>query len=199
MPRVSLVLLLLALTPRPASADWLITPFIGTAFAGETTLQVLSSGQIPKKVTFGVSAALLSDGVFGIEASVGHTAGFFSADNDPLGLFKTSSSRVTTLDGSIIVAAPLGLTRDSLRPYLIGGLGLMQARSGDPASIFPIDQNFLGVTLGGGAIGLLSPRTGVRFELRHFKAASGADGPLAREGLSRLSFWRASVGLTLRY
>ena len=26
-----------------------------------------------------------------------------------------------------------------------------------------------------------------------------ADGPLAREGLSRLSFWRASVGLTLRY
>ncbi len=198
MPRGSIVLALLALPPATASADWLITPFIGTAFGGETTLQVLSSGQLPKKMTFGISGALLSDSILGIEAGVSHVPGLFSGD-DPLGLLKTSGSRVTTVDGSIIVAAPLSVTRESLRPYLIGGLGLMQARSDDAKSIFPIDQDFLGVNLGGGAIGLLTPRTGVRFELRHFKAASGADGPLAREGLSRLSFWRASVGVTLHY
>ena len=198
MPRVLSVLVLLALAPATASADWLITPFIGTSFSGETTLVVLGPGQLPKKTTFGISGALLGDGILGIEGGVSHVPGFFSGE-DPLGLFTTSSSRVTTADGSIIVAAPLSVTRESLRPYLIGGLGLMQAKSDDPANIFPIDQNFLSVNLGGGAIGLLTPRTGVRFEIRHFKAASGASGPLAREGLSRLSFWRASVGLTLRY
>ncbi len=198
MPRVFIVLALLALTPRVASADWLITPFLGTAFSGETTLQVLGPGLVGKKTTFGISGTLLSDRVLGIEAGVSHVPGFFSHE-DPLGLLKTKSSRVTMLDGSVIVAAPLAVTRESLRPYLIGGLGLMQARSDDAVSIFPIDRNFLAVNVGGGAIGLLTPRTGVRFEIRHFKAASGADGPLAREGLSRLSFWRASVGLTLHY
>jgi hypothetical protein len=196
--RVSIVLTLVVLAPRPASADWLITPFIGTAFAGETTLQVLAPSDADKKLTFGISGAWLSDGFLGIEAGASHVPGFFSGP-DPVGLLETKGSRVTTIDGSLIVAAPLSVTRESLRPYVIGGLGLMQARSDDPVSIFPIDQDFLAVNFGGGAIGMLTPRTGVRFELRHFKAASGADGPFAREGLSRLSFWRASVGVTLRY
>ena len=198
MSRVAILFVLLALAPREASADWLITPFIGTAFGGETTLIVLGPGQVPKKFTFGISAALLSDRVLGLEAGVSQVPGFFSSA-DPLALLKTKSSRVTTLDGSLIVAAPLSVTRESLRPYLIGGLGLMQAKSDDALSIFPINQNFLSVNVGGGAIGLLTPRTGVRFEIRHFKAASGANGPLPRAGLSRLSFWRASVGLTVRY
>jgi hypothetical protein len=196
LPRVYLLLLLLAFAPRPASADWLITPFIGTAFSGETTLQVLGPGRIPKKTTFGVSAGWLSDGVLGVETSVSHAPGFFSGD-DPLELLKTRSSRVTTLDGNIILTVPLSVTRESLRPYLIGGVGLMQARLDE--LVLPIDRDFLGVNIGGGAIGMLTPRTGARFELRHFKAASGANGPLAREGLSRLSFWRASVGVVLRY
>lgn len=186
----------MALAPRPASADWLITPFMGTAFAGETTLLSLDGSAGQKNTTFGISGTLLSDGLLGIEAGVGHISGFFSS-GDPLGL--NQSSRVTTLDGSIIVAAPLAVTRESLRPYLIGGLGLMQARADDAVGIFPIDTDFLAVNLGGGVIGLLTPRTGVRFEVRHFKAASGADGPFAREGLSRLSFWRISAGLTLHY
>jgi hypothetical protein len=194
--RVSLLLVLLALVPGTASADWLITPFLGTAFGAETTLLVLAPGDLPRKTTFGVTAALLSDRVLGIEAGVAHIPGFFA---DPTALLKAKSSRVTTLDGSVIVAAPLSVTRESLRPYLIGGVGVIQARNEDLLSAFPIDQNFLAVNVGGGAIGMLTPRTGVRFEIRHFKAASGADGPLAREGLSRLSFWRFSVGVTLRY
>ena len=196
MLRVTIVLALLALAPGTASADWLITPFIGTAFSGETTLLSLDRGGIQKKVTFGISGTLLSDSLLGLEGSVGHAPGFFSG-SDPAGLIQ--SSRVTTVTGSVIVAAPLSLTRESLRPYLIGGLGVMQARVYDKAGIFPIEKDFLAVNLGGGAIGLLTPRTGVRFEIRHFKAASGANGPFAREGLSRLSFWRASVGLVLRY
>ncbi len=197
MPWVPVVLALLVLTPSRASADWLITPFIGTIFSGETTLLSLDPAAVrEKKLTFGISGALLTDSFVGLEASVEHTPGFFSSSN-PSGLNQTS--RVTTVTGNVIIAAPLSITRESLRPYVIGGLGLMQARADDAVAIFPIETDFLVVTVGGGAIGMLTPRSGVRFEIRHFKAASGADGPLAREGLSRLSFWQASVGLTLRY
>ena len=196
MFRVAVVLALLAVAPATASADWLITPFLGTAFGGETTLLALDNGAGQKKLTFGVGGMLLSDNILGIEGSIGHTPKFFQG-RSAAGLIQTS--RVTTLTGSVVIAAPLAVTRESLRPYIVGGLGLMQARASDKAGIFPIEKDFLVVDLGGGAIGLLSPRTGVQFEIRHFKAASGADGPLAREGLSRLSFWRASVGLVLRY
>jgi hypothetical protein len=166
-------------------------------FAGETNFLVLGRGAGDSKLTLGGSVALLSDGVLGIEADVGHTPGFFKRDNDALRL--VTSSRVTTLGGNVIVAAPLAVTRESLRPYLVGGLGLMQARSDDLVSLFPLDKDLLGLTLGGGAIGLLSERTGVRFDLRHLKAISGEDGPLAAEGASRLSFWRASLGVIVRY
>lgn len=166
-------------------------------FAGETSFLVLGRGAGESKLTLGGSVALLSDGVLGIEADVGHTPGFFKADADPLGL--VTSSRVTTVGGNLIVAAPLAVTRESLRPYLVGGLGLLQARADNIISFEPVDKDLLGLTVGGGAIGLLSARTGVRFDLRHIKAISGEDGPLAADGTSRLSFWRASLGVIIRY
>lgn len=177
-----------------AGADWLIMPFVGTSFAPETTFLTLEEGA-GRKLTLGGSVALLSDWLLGIEADFGHTPRFFEGD-DPFGLLLTS--RVTTLSGSIIVAAPLAVTRESLRPYVVGGLGLMQARSKHVAGLFPVDQNVLAVNLGGGAIGFLTERTGLRFDLRHLKAVSGADGPFARPDISRLSFWRATVAIVLR-
>jgi hypothetical protein len=182
------VVALICACPGHAAADWLITPFFGNTFGPETTLLVFEEGA-GRKVTFGASVALLSDTLFGLEAEFGHTPRFFEGD-DPLGL--VLSSRVTTLSGNLIVAVPLAVTRDSLRPYVVGGLGLMQARSRDAAGLFPVVQDPLALTLGGGAIGFLSARTGLRFDLRSFKAVTGAD-------VSRLSFWRASVGLVLRY
>lgn len=187
--------LFLCMSPGPAHADWLITPFVGGSFAPETTFLVFEEGA-GRKLTFGGSVALLSDGLFGLEADFSHIPRFFEGDN-VLGLVLTS--RVTTLGGNVILAAPLSMTRESLRPYLVGGVGLLQASSKHAGGLFPVDADLLGVTVGGGAIGLLSERTGLRFDLRHIKAATGADGPLARPGVSRLSFWRATIGLVLRY
>lgn len=193
--RLTLLWLLFLATPRVASADWLITPFVGGSFAPETTFLVFDEGA-GRKFTLGASVALLSRGLFGIEAEVGHTPGFFEGD-DPLGL--VLASRVTTVTGSVILAVPLALTRESLRPYVVGGLGLVQARSKHAGGLFPVDENLLGVDLGAGAIGFVTDRTGLRFDLRYVKAASGADGPFARPGISRLSFWRATVGVVIRY
>lgn len=196
LARAAAIGALLLVSPSHARADWLITPYLGMGFAGETTFLVLGRGAGESKLTLGASVALLSDGLLGLEADVAHTPRFFQGD-DPLELVE--SSRVTTIGGNLIVAAPLGLTRESLRPYLVGGLGLMQVRTNDIANIFPVDLDLLGLSLGGGAIGLLSERTGVRFDLRHLKAITGEDGPLAAEGVSRLSFWRASLGVIIRY
>ena len=171
-------------------------PFYGTAFAGETTFIDLDRGAGQTKTTFGASVALLSGGFLGLEADVGHSPGFFQ-DDRVAGLVK--SSRVTTLSGNLIVAAPLALTRESLRPYVVGGLGLLQARTSDAVRALVLEKNLLGLTVGGGAIGFITPFTGVRFDLRHVKAVSGDRGLSAREGNSRLSFWRASVALAVRY
>jgi len=188
-------LLLLWIPPTKAHADWLITAFLGTSFASETTFLIFEEGT-GRKQTFGASVLLLSDGIFGFETEVGHTPKFFGG-NDPLGLVLTS--RVTTLSGNVIAATPLVLTRESLRPYLLGGLGLIQARSIHAAGLFPVEQDLMGLSLGVGAIGFLTERRGLRFDLRHIKAITGADGPFARLGVSRLSFWRATAGLTIRY
>lgn len=193
--RLAVLVALLAGSPATAGADWLITPFVGSSFAPETTFLIFENGA-GRKLTVGASVALLTDGLLGVEAEIGHTPSFFEGD-DPLGLVLTS--RVTTVSGSVLIAAPLALTRESLRPYAVGGLGLLQARGKHAAGLFPIDKNLLGLNIGGGAIGLLSARTGLRFDIRHIKAVSGADGPFARPGLSRLSFWRAALGLVLRY
>lgn len=190
-----LAALIIWLLPSRAAADWLLTPFIGSSFAPETTFLIFEEGA-GQALTLGGSVALLSDGIFGLEADFSHSPGFFQGD-DPRGLVLTS--RVTTLSGSIILAVPLSITRESLRPYVVGGLGLLQARSKHAAGLFPVDEDLLGVTIGAGAIGMLSARTGLRFDVRYIKAASGADGPFARPGLSSLSFWRGTAGVVLRY
>jgi hypothetical protein len=193
---LALVVAVLTCTwPAQAGADWLVVPFIGNTFAPETTFLTFEEGA-GRKLTLGASVALLSDGLLGVEAEVGHIPRFFEG-NDPLGL--VTESRVTTLSGSVVLAAPLAVTRESLRPYLVGGLGLMQARSRNAVGFFPVTQDLLALNLGGGAIGFLSPRTGVRFDLRQFKAVTGEDGPFARSGVSRLSFWRLTIGVVLRY
>jgi hypothetical protein len=59
-------------------------------------------------------------------------------------------------------------------------------------------NNLLALQLGGGAIGLVSNRAGIRFDLRHMRALS-RDLTLRGERTSKLSFWRFTVGVTLRY
>jgi hypothetical protein len=193
-PLAVVAALLLAALPSDASADWLLTPFLGGSFAPETTFLIFEEGA-GRSLAFGGSVALLSDGIFGLEADVGYTPGFFQGD-DPLGL--VLSSRVTTVAGSVILAVPLTITRESLRPYFVGGLGLLQARSKHVAGVLNVYENLLGVSIGGGAIGMVTPQTGLRFDVRYFNAASGPDGPFARPGLSSLSFWRGTAGLVLR-
>jgi hypothetical protein len=177
-----------------ARADFLITPFVGTAFGGSTTLLDLDFGAASSKHwTFGAGAAWLSDHILGVEGDFATVPGFFQNKG---GNGLVIGSRVTTLTGNVIAALPLSVTRESLRPYVTGGLGLMRARAEDLISVQ--SGNWLGLQLGAGAIGMLNQRAGVRFDLRHSRALS-RDLTLRGERTSKLSFWRATVGVTLRY
>jgi hypothetical protein len=195
--RHALPLALFFLTPAPARAqtDLLIVPFLGFKFASHTSIAIGEPTAGEKKVTFGVSSAILSDKFLGVEADLGQIPQFFGP-----GLGRTvSSSGVTTLTGNVMFAVPKAVTQESLRPYILSGVGLMHARLTTQVGLLDTKSNLLGLDIGGGAIGMVSPRAGARFELRHFKNLTNAAAGAVTIGGTKLSFWRLTAGLVLRY
>jgi hypothetical protein len=201
--RVGLLLAVLAAWPVDVRAQILIAPFVGGAFAGQTTLPLFDllpadpSAALSKSLVIGVAGLWLGPGILGVEGEVASAPGFFELGD---GLPAFTSSNFTTVSGSLIVTAPLGVTRESLRPYVVGGLGLMHVGIGDRLNILPVDRNLLGLNLGGGAIGMLNDRAGIRFDLRHVRSIRDDEAPsLTAQSRVRLSYWRATVGVAIRY
>jgi opacity protein-like surface antigen len=185
-----------------AHADIIVTPFIGKTFAAKMTLAGTSPLPTIARVdqqtwTGGVAAAWLTSSVFGAELEFGYAPRFFKSDQ--FLVLPGSSNNVTSLTGNLLVTLPLSVTRESLRPYLTAGMGLLHASVDDTANIANVDSNLLGMSFGGGAIGFLNNRAGVRFDLRYTRsAATGVDTTtLLTE--PRLGFWRATFGVALRY
>ena len=188
-------LLLFTLFPSVASADWIFAPFIGATFAGSTTVHDPEQGASSAHLLIGGSAGWWSTGIIGLEGDFSDVPRFFETDN-----LVVSSSNVITLGGNVVVAAPLSVTRESLRPYLVGGLSWMHLSIEEGVNVFPElfgARNSLALNLGGGAIGFISPRTGVRFEVRQFRSLERGEN-LNGERQSLLSFWRATVGVVIR-
>lgn len=190
----------------PVHADYLFTPFVGGAFGASTVFHtepaVGSTESLGTHLIFGGSAGWLSSGILGVEGDFAYAPRFFERDGRSPGQLPgriVLASTVATVSGSFIVATPLRLTGYSLRPYLIGGLGLIHTGITYTAEIVdPVDDNSLGMNLGAGAIGLLSPRTGIRFELRHFRTLSRDANETTGEHDARLSFWRATIGVIIK-
>jgi opacity protein-like surface antigen len=181
------------LSATEARAEWWVNPWIGLKFGGSSTFVVLEQSDDETKLALGGSGGVLGPGILGIEADFAYIPRYFERNND---LIRQSS--VTTLMGNVIIAVPLRITRGSLRPYVVGGVGLIRARLEDSGGIFDLDSKLLGLNVGGGAIGPVTNRVSIRFELRHFSnLTSGEFG----QGIGRadLTFWRATVGATFRY
>jgi hypothetical protein len=178
----------------PAQADWFVAPFVGLKFAGRTNLVDLEQGAGNTKAALGVTAGFLGDGLFGVETDITHYPRFFERSGANL----VARSHVFTLMGNVTVAAPRDLTGYALRPFVSGGAGWMDVGIDDVADIFDVSSNLFGVNVGGGAVGGLTARTSVRFDLRYFKSVTTDDEERVGFGSARLSFWRAGVGLTIR-
>jgi opacity protein-like surface antigen len=186
-----LALSLIAFAPAPARADWLLSPYLGVRFATDTSFVVGFRGAEHSKFTFGSSVGLLTDRGLGIEADVAFVPSFFEG-------VAVTESRVITLMGNVIVALPLAMAQYGLRPYAVGGIGLLHARgTGDVVDFF--DSNLLGINVGGGALGPISDRSSLRFDLRYFRNLSDDDAAAVLANTTRLSFWRATIGLSFRF
>jgi hypothetical protein len=205
--RVWLFLAVLSAWPADVRADILAAPFIGSTLSGRTTLPVFGLAPpepiaLSKSLVIGAAGIWLSPGVIGAEGELAWSPGFFERADGQGALV---SSSFTTVAGNVVVTVPSSVTRESLRPYVTGGLGLLHIGIEDRLSLpgAAVDRNLLALNLGGGAIGMLNERAGLRFDVRHTRSVRDDEAPPGVFGQSgsrvRLSYWRATVGVVIRY
>lgn len=176
-----------ALAPARASADWVLTPFVGVTFGGDAE---------EEKVTYGGSLGYMGGGVFGFEVDFGHTPDFLGGD-DPFGFI--DNSRVTTLMGNLILGAPLGRTTGA-RPYVSAGAGLLRTRVETADAFFDVDESSFGVNAGAGIMAFLQENVGIRADVRYFRNVQDNDaGDGIDLDLGGFNFWRGTVGVTFRF
>jgi hypothetical protein len=193
---------------RPASAEWQFTPTIGFTFAGTTTLLDLQQAVGKRHTEFGGSVALLGEGVIGAEVLVVFVPGFFETSQPPLSSDipppKLKSSRTSALMANAVLTTPRRWTEYGLRPFVSGGFGVLHSTetfedpSVTPVDLFPVDAGMAGFNIGGGAVGFLTKRTGVRFDLRYYSSLHDTDKGFMAIGLARLHYMTASIGLVIR-
>jgi len=181
------------MSTRTYAGDRQIRPFIGATFGGGTTF-VPNSAVGKPNLAIGVSAVFLSE-VFGAEVDVADAPGYFEPDDKHL----VFGSRVTTVSGNVVVAAPHRLTEYSLRPYFVGGGGLMRVRTTTQFNVFDVSSVIPMVDVGVGAVGFLTNRIGVSWDIRRFQSVSNTNSGGLAFGPEHLSFWRATMAVAIRY
>ena len=142
--------------PATARAEWQFTPFLGLTFKGDTTL--IDHEQATNKVhwTLGGNVALMGGGPVGVEGLVVYTPGFFQQDNPPRGIDgeippDIVASRTLAIMGNVVLTTPRSWNEYGLRPFVSGGIGLLQATATDALEFTPVNTNLLGYNVGGGA------------------------------------------------
>jgi len=202
----ALVLLASAAATRSASADWTLTPFIGWNLGGSTDVNAgaardnASNLTFKNKVDYGVSLAAMGKGAVGFEVDFGYSPNFFERDPSGSGFQFTNDSNVTTLTGNVIVAAPIGGHGRSIRPYVVGGLGLIRANIQSAARVFStVNKNDLGLDVGAGVMGFFAQNIGLRGDVRYFHGFRGGEDDFTGLALSDFKFWRGSIGVSFKF
>ncbi len=191
-----MVAVVLAAAPARAQTDRQMRAFIGATFAGDSTFVDLTKENAPSHAhaTVGVQAAWLGD-IVGVDVDFAHTPGFFTGGQANL----VVSSSVTTLTGGLVIATPRRFSEYALRLYFVGGGGIMLVRENSPP-VFDISEGVPAVDLGVGALGFLTNKVGLSWELRRFQRVGGPP-PLKGNTVApeHLSFWRAHMAVVIRY
>ena len=195
--RIAVVLaaVVLLVSPRTFAAERQLRPFIGVTFAGATTFVDPELAVDVPNIVVGGSAVFLGE-IFGVEADVGDMPGLFEAGDKNLVRY----SRVTTVTGNLVIAAPHRLTEYALRPYLVAGAGLMRVKTMTTFSVFDVAEVIPAFDVGAGAIGFITNRVGIAWDVRRFQdlRTDSTENGLSF-GDKHLSFWRATMALVLRY
>ena len=190
---------------RTASADWVVTPFVGWNFNGSAEVQGTGgtefSDKFEKKINYGVSLAAMGAGVVGFELDFGYSPNFFEGSTSGSGFDFANDSNVTTLMANAIIGVPVGgQTGGGVRPYVVGGVGLIRTNVQDASEFFEVNtKNDFGFDVGGGVMGFFTDNVGIRGDVRYFRSFSGSSDNVAGIGVSDFNFWRGSVGVSFRF
>lgn len=189
-------------TPSRASADWLFTPFLGANFGGNASFGEFDDfeDEFERRVDLGASIGWMGAGIVGFEVDFGWSPNFFENTVGP-GDFEFGDSNVTTLMGNVLVGAPIGgQTGPGIRPYGSGGLGLIRSNISGGDFFDDLNTNDFGFNVGGGVQGFFTDNIGIRGDIRYFRSLSDNEPDDEFDlALSDFDFWRATVGLTIRF
>ena len=210
--RTAMVLLFVTALARPASADWLFTPYLGINFGGAANSVDINTldEAFEQRANFGGSLAAMGGGIFGFEVDFNYTPNFFQlTEGDEDFEFFDVNSSMTTLMGSLIVGVPVGgQSGVGVRPYVTAGAGLMRANISFEDIFDDLSTNELGINFGGGLHIFFTDNIGFRGDVRYFRALEQGDDddPLEDDdfadedfGLEDFDYWRATVGVTFRF
>jgi hypothetical protein len=186
----------------PTEHQWIVSGFVGSNFGSST---------IDPSVDFGGQLAFLWKGVIGAEA-LADFAPSFRIDN----LVLADHPHANSYMANLIFATPLG-AEGQIEPYISGGVGAVQLRTtvlnlALPNSTGALatgtsdgDQMLPGTDLGGGVMGFAG-MIGFRADVRYYKVptdttfqSNSAVGQVTEGLLSGLSFWRANIGVAVRW
>jgi opacity protein-like surface antigen len=181
----------LLIAPAPARADWLFTPNVGAGFGGS------ASGR--EHLTYGASIGWMGAGIFGFEADLAYTPEFFESDDDDIDLF--SGSNVTSFMANALVGIPIGGQAGAgFRPFVSGGIGVLQTQVESADDLFEVNNNEFGVNVGFGAMGFVSDHVGIRGDIRYYRALTDPEPDNEFDiDFGDFDFWRGTVGVTFRW
>lgn len=196
-------ILSLVAVPRAASADWLFTPFIGTAFSVGADFDDTFEGalEFERRFTYGASLGYMGAGVIGFEFDFGYSPNFFETSVDDDDFTFADDSNVTTLMANVVLGIPVGgTTGPGFRPYGVGGVGLMRTHV-EGAGVFfeELDSNDWGFNVGAGFHGFFTDNFGIRGDIRYFRAFTSDEDDDLDFDISDFDFWRVTAGVTFRW
>lgn len=186
-------LLLTGFTPGVARADFLIIPFFGVNFGGDSSTEV-SDALDASQYNWGVSFAWMGAGVFGVEGDIGYSNDFF-------GKTDAGGSSVLSMSGNVLLGIPFGGQQGfGVRPYGVVGVGIIRP-DGDA---FPqsevFGENKVAWNFGGGVMLFFASHVGIRGEVRYFRTFEAVDlFDFVREEGGDLDFTRGSIGFIARF
>ncbi len=203
--RTALLLVFVGGVASPASADWLLTPYVGVTFGGSANFGDVGSidDNFERKVAYGVNAAWMGAGAIGFEIDFGTTPNFYESTFGT-GDFDWGDSNVTTLMANLVVGAPIGgQSGFGFRPYGSAGIGLLRSNVSSLGLFDDLSTNELGVNFGGGAHVFFSDNLGLRGDVRYFRGIESGDDDdfldLIDLRARDLNFWRGTLGVTFRF
>ena len=178
---------------------WTAAGFVGANYGASTN---------GSSVDFGGQVGYLWRGFVGGEF-IADFAPRFNVSN----AFLADRPNVNAYMANLIIAAPLG-TEAAIQPYVSGGFGGVQLRSNMLAVANDVSslQTSANQTRGGGDVGVgvmgFAGNVGIRGDVRYFRAFTNntvtttgntAADAFAQNLLSGLDFWRANIGIAIRW